>query len=281
MLKHILPKKIFTKNVNLLIVVYLLVLALVYVSQRDLMYFAERIDAHTPADYGLQMDVVQSRTSDHLILEHWFAPPQNETYPVLVFFHGNGGNLGHYSGILRQMLDHGYGVLAIEYRGYGTNDGEITENGLYSDGHSAMKWILNRGYSKNNIYIAGLSLGSAIAVDMAHTYDVAGLVLLAPFTSASDIGSAHYWYLPVSLLIKDRFESDKKIDQIKTPLLIIHGVEDEIVSIKYGKKLFQKARQPKTFIPVEGAGHNDLFSHGAFDLMHRFIQAQKAPLQEG
>lgn len=273
MFKYILPKKIFTRNVNITIGLYLLILLLVYVSQRDLMYFAEQIDAHTPSDYSLQMDVVQSRTSDHVILQHWFAPPKNETYPVLVFFHGNGGHLGHYAPIISQMLDKGYGVMAVEYRGYGTNDGEITETGLYSDGHSAMKWILNRGYSRDNIYLVGLSLGSAISVEMAATYDVAGLVLLAPFTRASDIGKAHYWYLPVSLLIKDRFENDKKIDKIKTPLLVIHGGQDETVSIKYGRKLFKKAQQPKKFIEIERAHHNDLFEKGAFDKIHTFIQS--------
>lgn len=271
MIKHILPKKIFTRNVKILIAIYLGILLLIYITQRDLMYYPVAIDRNMPSVYDLEIDRVQTRTSDGLVLNHWFAPAQNETYPIIVFFHGNGGHLGYYTSVYKDILNQGFGLFAVEYRGYGDNDGEISEGGLYSDGHSVMKWLLNRGYTKDDIYLLGLSLGSGVAVEMARTYDVKGLILVSPFTSAVEVGQSFYWYVPVSMFIKDRFENDLKISEIKTPLLIVHGKQDNLVSYQLGQKLYDLARDPKKLVLMDEAGHNNIFMQGAFQHISEFI----------
>lgn len=259
------------KNLLLLAGVYTLVLVTLYLDQRNLQYFPFKIDRHVPQNYGLDMQVVEIETEDGLVLRHWFRPPADNA-PLIIYFHGNAGHIGIRASKTARMLQAGYGVLAVEYRGFGDNPGAVSETGLYKDADSVMRWVQDEGYGPAQIFLYGESLGGGIATEMATRYSVAGLILEAPFTSATDIAQSLYPYVPVSFMLKDRYENIGKIDQINTPLLIIHGQEDRIVPKKWGRRLYKAALQPKTFTVIQGADHNNIFEYGAFEAMHDFMQ---------
>ena len=129
--------------------------------------------------------------------------------------------------------------LLISWRGFNGNDGKPTEQGLYLDAKSAIKWLSNKGIGEEKIIIYGESLGSGVATEISQNKNFAGVILESPFTSMIDAGKSRYPIFPISLLLKDRYESDKKIKNIKSPILIMHGEADKIVPFRMGKKLYE------------------------------------------
>jgi fermentation-respiration switch protein FrsA (DUF1100 family) len=258
--------------------IYLIVVIGIFFFQRDIEYFPWNGPVPSPKEAGVpEMSAVQLKTTDGLDLLAWFAPPRNKNGKVVVIFHGNAGNIAMRSNKARILIDHGYGVLLAEYRGFSGNPGSPSEQGLYNDGRAAIKWLGDKGYSKDRLVIYGESVGTGVAVQMAQEIQPKWLILEAPFTSAADVAKdAYHHLLPVDLLMHDRFDSIDKIAQVKSRLLVVQGTDDEVIPIKFGERLFATANQPKCMFVVHDAHHNDLYDFGAGQKIADWLDKQVA-----
>jgi fermentation-respiration switch protein FrsA (DUF1100 family) len=249
--------------------------ALMYMTQRSLMYFPERLRT-PPAAAGLAAakEIVLD-TADGEKLIAWYVPPRGDM-PVVLYFHGNGGSLRYRVERFRALATDGFGLVALSYRGYGGSSGSPTEQGLLLDAAAAYAFAA-RLYPPERIALWGESLGSGVAIALAGERKVARIVLDAPFTSAADIGARVYWFLPVRLLMKDQFRSDERIRKVKVPVLILHGDRDGVVPIEYGERLFALAGEPKRMLRFPGGGHVDLDDYGALDAVKAFLAEPARP----
>ena len=133
----------------------------------------------------------------------------------------------------------------IAWRGFSGNNGKPSEQGLYIDGKSAIEWLIKKGVDEKNLVLYGESLGTGVATHLAQNKNYAGIILETPFTSMIDAAKTFYPYIPVNLLLKDKFENDKKIRNINSPILVMHGEVDQIVPFSMGKKIYEIANEPK------------------------------------
>lgn len=258
--------------------VYFAVLAGVYLGQRSLQYFPDKSDPGEPAQYGLpRAEIVKTVAADGVALTSWFIPPKKQDDKIIVFFHGNAGHLGHRAMKMRGYADAGYGVFMAGYRGYGANRGRPTEEGFYHDARAALRAVEEKGYKASQIVIYGESIGSGVAVQMALEMQPQYVVLEAPFDSAASVARWRFPFLPVDFLMKDRFDSIRKIGDVKAALLFVHGDEDGVVPIRFGRRLYDAANHPKEFITINGAGHNDLYEHHAAHIIFDWLEKQAAP----
>jgi uncharacterized protein len=235
------------------------VLALIWTMQRRLMYFPTR-GVPTPGEIGLTgVEPVSFETSDGLRLSGWFVAASGTSPRVTVLvFNGNAGNRAHRWPFAAALHRHGLQVLLVDYRGYGGNAGTPTKNGLAADSRAARAYLTGRAdVDRSRIVYFGESLGTAVAVDLAVEHPPAALVLRSPFTSMADVGRHHYPFLPVRLLLRDRFAAIDQIQQIRVPLLVIVGGRDRIVPIENSRRLYDAAVAPKTLLVVPDADHND------------------------
>jgi hypothetical protein len=266
--------------------VYLALVVLAYSFQRNLLYLPDR-SVSTPAASGLpDMATVTFATADGLTLASWYRPAAGKERETIVYFHGNGGHVGYRGPRVRPYLDAGYGVLLVEYRGYGSNPGKPTEAGLYADGRAAMRFLAASGVPAERVVLYGESLGSAVAVHIAgeqaeRSSPVAAVVLEAPMSSAVDVGAYHYPLLPVRLLMKDRFDSKSKVGGIGTPLLIVHGEDDWVVPIDFGRAVFAAAQEPKQAVWIPGGGHENLGRFGLQETVMRFLRTHRRERASG
>ena len=258
-----------------LLCVYAGVLAMLYFTQRSLMYFPETIHT-TPAAAGLpQAEEVKLTTADGEHIFAWHVPPRDGK-PVILYFHGNGGALRYRVERFTRLTNDGIGLVAVEYRGYGGSSGSPSERGLIADAEAGYAFAAAR-YSTRQIVIWGESLGSGVAVALAAEKPVGRVILEAPFTSAAAVGAKHYWYVPVRLLMTDQFRSDQRIGKVTAPLLILHGVKDQVVPYAMGEHLFDIANKPKHIVRFLDGGHEDLDKNGALVAVGRFLAGDLDP----
>lgn len=252
--------------------IYIAVVLFAYQNQRNIMYNLILEDI-APYEWGASdVKIIHVATEDGIRLKGWYVPPQKENHKIIVFFHGNGQNIGSsYSGVSRLLKD-GYGLLMVEYRGYAGHKGIFTEQGAYKDCRAFIEWLYHTHHVKySDMVFYGESLGTALAVQMASEYDGNALILLSPFSSMVDMARIQYSYLPVSLLLKDKYLSIQKIGQIEIPALILHGAKDTIVDIELGEMLFNVANEPKQFVRINNGRHNNLYELGAIDYIRVFL----------
>jgi fermentation-respiration switch protein FrsA (DUF1100 family) len=248
---------------------YAAVVAVMYVGQRSLLYFPDRL-RRPPASVGLEgTDEVTLRSADGERLIAWYTPPR-EGSPVVLYFQGNGGGLDLRAHRFRALAAEGIGVLALNYRGYGGSTGEPTERGLLLDAQAAYEYATART-SADAIVLWGESLGTGVAVATAAKHKCARMVLESPYTSIADVAAATYWYLPARALVKDPFRAEALIGQVTAPVLVLQGARDEIIPVAIGKRLYAMIRAPKRFVSLPDAGHNDHDEHGALAVVQPFI----------
>ncbi len=238
---------------------YLLVLLALFLLQRSLLYLpSQNLPAVEHAGIpGLQ--AFNTEPQEGLSLTHWFHPPAEPDGAVTVLFHGNAGHLGDRAGKLRPLLLAGIGVVFTGYRGYGGNPGSPTEEGLSADARSVLAWLQDQGIAPARTVLMGESLGSAVAVKMAAEHDVAAVVLEAPPSSIAEVAQAHYWYVPAKWLIHDRWDSLSRVADIAAPLFLLHGERDATVPVRFGRRLYEAAQEPKEALFLPRASHNNLF----------------------
>ncbi len=251
------------------LVVYVGAAAMLYVTQRSLMYFPEKVHT-TPAQAGLpQAEEVKLTAADGVASLLWHVPP-GDNKPVILYFHGNGGALRYRVTRFRKLVGDGIGLVALEYRGFGGLPGEPTEAGLIADAQSAYAFAAAR-YPVQQIVVWGESLGSGVAVALAAHEPVGRLILEAPFTSTAAIAAIRYWYMPVRLLMKDQYHSDERIAKITAPVLILHGARDQIVPYAMGEQLFDLTKAQKHIVRFLDGRHEDLDQYGALHAVGRFL----------
>lgn len=254
------------------VLVYAAVLGALYVFQRSLQYFPDTRRIAPPAAGLAGVEEVAIETADGETLVAWYAPAPPGR-PTIVYFHGNGGALWARADRVALFSETGFGVLLLSYRGYGGSTGSPTEAGLFADARAAVAFLAGRGAAPASLIYYGESLGSGVAVRMAADHPPAGLVLEAPFTSAADVAAGIYWWLPVRLLMKDQFDSLSLIRRVNAPLAVIHGDRDAVVPFVLGKRLFEAANDPKTFIVLEGQGHNAPLEPAVWEKARTFLES--------
>jgi len=240
--------------------------------QRKLLFRAERIHVD-PADYGLpEMRTVGLSAADGLNLRAWYLPTATPGAPVILYFHGNDAHLGTRADKIRPYLDAGFGVLLMSYRGYGGNPGQPSEDGLYHDARAAIGFLTAEGTRLEDVIYYGESLGSGVAVQLALENPPAAMILEAPYTDIPTVGQRRYPFLPVRLLMKDRFDNLSKIQAIRTPVMVIHGELDRTTPVELGRTVHEAAPEPKEARFYAEAAHLDLYDHGAAEDVLRFIE---------
>jgi fermentation-respiration switch protein FrsA (DUF1100 family) len=251
---------------------YLILLAAVALNERRLLYFPHALAA-SPPDSAIE--VVQIETADGERLVGWYRPPAAGR-PTIVFFDGNGGRLDWQAGRWRDTGAAGVGQLSVAYRGYGGSTGTPTEAGLHADARAAYAWLTAR-HAPADIVVHGFSLGSGVAVRLASERPIRALILEAPFTATVDVAAERYPFLPVRLLMRDRFESRAHIGRVSAPVLFAHGEADRVVPFRSGQRLYALADPPKRFVRYPGADHTDLPSRGLYAEIWRFLDVSQAP----
>ena len=240
-------------------VVVAVVLALIWTMQRRLIYFPVS-GVPAPGEIGLSdVEGVTFETTDGLSLSAWFFSTSGPSPHVTVLvFNGNAGNRAYRGPLAAALQRHRFQVLLVDYRGYGGNPGAPSKNELAADARAAPADLAGRSdVDLSRLVYFGESLGTAVAVDLAVEQPPAALVLRSPFTSLGDVGQHHYPFLPVRLLLRDRFSAIDQIRRIRVPLLIIAGGHDRIVPIDNTRRLYEAATAPKTLLVLADADHND------------------------
>jgi fermentation-respiration switch protein FrsA (DUF1100 family) len=226
--------------------------------QRKLIYFPFD-DVPPPDAVGLSSAApVAFQTADGLRLNGWWVPLAGTARFTAIVFNGNGGNRAMRAPLANALTRRGVAVLLFDYRGYGGNPGTPSEGGLIADARAARKYLLGRrDVDPTRVAYFGESLGAAVAVQLAVEFPPAALVLRSPFYSLAEVGRFHYPLLPVRWLLGDRFASSEFIARVHSPLLVIAGDRDRIVPLAHSRRLFEAAHDPKTFVIIRDADHND------------------------
>lgn len=264
--------------VLLVVIAYLCLVLLLRANESRLIYFPgpQRSLLPSPAHLGLRTQRIEISTEDGITLVGWVMPADDSTGSWLLICHGNAGNLSefdrpvHYAG-LREL---GLNLLAFDYRGYGESQGTPSEQGLYRDADAAYRYLRqDLAVPPERIIAFGHSLGSAVAVDLASRVPVGGLIVEGALTSAVERGQELYPYIPVRWIAASRFASIAKISRVTAPKLFLHARGDEVIPIAHGRRLYEAASPPKTFVELEG-GHGDAFdvdSAAYFGSIRRFL----------
>lgn len=211
-------------------------------------------------------------TSDGERLHGWWCRPETSiaassstAETVLLWFHGNAGNLSQRAGLMLELARIPVQVLIVDYRGYGRSTGRPNEKGLYRDARAAWRYLTeDRDIAAERIVILGKSLGGAVAVDLATGTAPAGLIVESSFTSIPEMAAHHYPFIP-RWLVRTQMNSGTKIGRVDCPVMVIHSPADEVVPFSHGERLFQAAQGDKRFLEVPGAGHNELWLVGGSD----------------
>ena len=247
------------------VLVYGLIVAAAWLGQRKLIYPAPSGKQAVPGGY----ERVLLQTSDGLTIEAaWREGLPGR--PVAVFFHGNGDRWSGAAQAMAPLARAGFGVLLPEYRGYSGNLGSPAEDGLYRDGDAAIEWLRDRGIADQRIVPIGNSLGSGVATRMAVTHGLDRLVLVSPFTSLPDAASAKFRFLPVRLLMEDRYDNRAMLSDYGGTALILHGAGDSLISIDHARTLADLSDR-FVLVPFEQAGHELAYLPEAGQAVRRWL----------
>lgn len=247
-----------------LVVLYGLTLLWVAVNQRKLMYHpAERL--YTPhQNETFPHDSAALHTADGLTLKAAYKAPENGK-PVVIYFHGNTGIVADAMHKLIPLVNAGYGVLMPEYRGFDGNAGAPCEQGLIQDAEAALRFVRQNAPDAPVVYY-GMSMGTGVANALAEKFPPAALVQECGFTSMTAAAQNRYRFIPVGLLIKDTYDSEKRIASLTAPLLILHGEKDKTVPVSHAREMLKAAKSENKTIKIYPDGHHiDLYDFGASD----------------
>ena len=232
-------------------------IVLYYQQPGMLFYPLTRLDA-APSDWGLAYEDVYLTTPDNIKIHGWYVPKKSAKQVVL-FFHGNGGNIAHRGDSLKIFHQLGVSTLIIDYRGYGRSEGKPDEQGMYLDARAAWDYLTgSQGFQPQDVIIFGRSIGGAVATQLASQVKPRALILESTFSSVEDMASI---YMPgISRLIYMRYQFDTaaRISQVKAPLLLMHSQDDDVIPYILGLKVFEAANRPKYSYELVG-DHNTGF----------------------
>ena len=259
-------------SVTIIILCYLLVVVFVFFYQRNLLYHPFENNYNTD-QANFSYEEVFIPTSDNNKLKAWFHKKDLKKKKTLLFFHGNAGNLSNRIYKLNLIKNFDINFLIVAYRGFSGNEGSPTEEGLYQDARDTLEWLNKQEIKDNQIIIYGESLGTGVSAEISQHKNFAGIILESPFTSMVDAGKHYYFYLPVSLLLKDRYETIKKLKNIKMPILVMHGERDSIVPFHMGKKVFLEANDPKYSYFPKDDDHMMEYNENLLEALDNFLKS--------
>lgn len=275
----------FVKLVAGAVVVYVAVVALLWLAQERLAFPAPRSGLPDPASRGMPDGrLVAATTADGVTLRGWYLPPApppppGGRAPGLIWFPGNAETIAHLAPFVRDLRPAGTGVLILDYRGYGTSDGRASETGIYRDADAAWEHLAAQPeIDPARIAVYGRSVGSAPALHLAVTKPARAVVLEAPFTSAREMARAHYPFVP-QFLVRLGLDNLARARQLTAPLLVLHGTADGIVPFAMGRRVAEAGRAGELVV-VDGAGHNDLYALAGpryREKVQAFLAAELAP----
>ena len=249
---------------------YIFILFFTYFYQRNLLYH--------PSENNYQGDSINFNyqevfidVEENIKLKSWFIKKDLKNFKTIIFFHGNAGDLTNRIHKLNELNKLDVNILIISWRGFSGNLGKPTEKNLYQDAKKSVKWLNKNGIEKKNIILYGESLGTGVATELGQDNSFAGIILESPFTSIANAAKIYYPYLPIDLLIKDRYDSIKKIKSIKIPILVMHGKKDNVVPFKMGVELFEKANEPKYSYFSENDDHMMEFNDQLINSLKKFL----------
>ncbi len=218
-------------------------------------------------------------TQDQIDIQGYFIPNRSSDR-ILIYFHGNGGNIGHRLPDLIRISSFGINVLGVGYRGYGKSQGKPSERGIYMDGKAALDHVTDKlDFPLHNIIIMGRSIGTTVAIHISQNLDIGGLILVTPLTSGKDSAKAAGLGF-VSFLAGDAFNNMGKITNISCPVLVIHGTQDSVIPFEMGERIYNHVRTDKQFVKIEGANHNNLsaeYKQRYWPPIDAFIAVERTP----
>ncbi|RKX32378.1 MAG: alpha/beta hydrolase [Candidatus Zixiibacteriota bacterium] len=256
---------------------YVVFALILFFMQARFVFVPSREIEADPSDIGLRYENVDFVSPDIVDLHGWYIPAEKER-AVLLFCHGNAGNISHRLESIQLFNRLGLSVFIFDYRGYGRSGGEPSEEGTYKDAVGAWQWLIDKKqYAPERIVVFGRSLGGAVAAHLASEKNPKVLIIESAFTSVGDMGARIYPYMPVKLLIRYHYRTIDYIDRVKCPVMVIHSPDDELVSFKQGRRLYDAAREPKEFLEITG-GHNggfleepDIYSNGFDSFLRQYV----------
>ncbi|CAM4268342.1 alpha/beta hydrolase [Nocardia ninae] len=226
-----------------------------------LTYLPDRRILQTPAILGMAYTDLSISTADGETLHGWWLPAPKSVGHIL-FAHGNAGNIGDRVALFALLVEAGFDVLAFDYRGYGRSTGRPTEHGTYLDARAARRVLLEQpGVDANHVLYLGKSLGGGVVLELAQAHPPAGVMLMSTFSGLRDAARSVYPFLP-GPLVPDAYPNARRIRTLRSPVLIMHGDQDELLPLRHAERLYAAAREPKRLQIFPGAGHNDLIMVG-------------------
>ena len=248
------------KFIYVVVAGYGLLVLFVYLMQGRMLYLPNmpgRSLTMTPIDVGMDYEDVSIETADGVTLHGWFIEGQSSR--VLLFFHGNAGNISHRLDSIRQFRNLGLSVLIIDYRGYGQSGGKTTESGLYRDADAAWRYLIeDRGLSASDVILFGRSLGASVAARLAAQHRPLALIVESSFSSIPDIAQELYPWLPARWMSRYSHATRDYVRDVHSPLLVVHSRDDDIIPFHHGEAIFESANEPRTLLALRGT-HNDAF----------------------
>jgi fermentation-respiration switch protein FrsA (DUF1100 family) len=230
--------------VSSVVLAYFIIILFVYFYQRNLLYHPSE-NNYLNDKIIFNYEEILIETDKKIKLKSWFIKKDLDKFKTILIFHGNAGNLFNRVYKLNELNKLDVNILLISWRGFSGNKGKPTEKNLYRDADESVKWLNNQGVISKNIILYGESLGTGVATELGTSNAFGGIILESPFTSIANVAKIYYPYLPVSIILKDRYDSIGKIKNINTPIFIMHGKMDNIVPQQMGLELFEKANNPK------------------------------------
>ena len=262
--------KYFYLAVSSVVLAYFIIILFVYFYQRNLLYHPSE-NNYLNDKITFNYEEIFIETDKKIKLKSWFIKKDLNKFKTILIFHGNAGNLFNRVYKLNELNKLDVNILLISWRGFSGNKGKPTEKSLYHDAEEAVKWLNNRGVISKNIILYGESLGTGVATELGTSNAFGGIILESPFTSIANAAKIYYPYLPVNIILKDRYDSIGKIKNITTPILIMHGKKDNIVPQKMGLELYEKANQPKFSYFPENDDHMMEYNDNLLNSIKLFI----------
>jgi fermentation-respiration switch protein FrsA (DUF1100 family) len=257
--------------ISSIILAYFSIILFVYFYQRNLLYHpSENNYLNDKINFNYKEIFIE--TDKDIKLKSWFINKDLKKFKTVVFFHGNAGNLLNRVYKLNELNKLEINILLSSWRSFSGNKGKPTEKNLYYDAKKIVKWIKMQGVESKDIILYGESLGTGVVTELASKNDFGGIILESPFTSIADAAKIYYPYLPVNFLLRDRYDSKSKIQNIKIPILIMHGKMDNIVPQKMGKELFEKANDPKFSYFPDDDNHMIEYTEHLLNKNKKFIE---------
>jgi uncharacterized protein len=255
-----------------LVAVYAAICAAAYFGNRLLMYLPDPTRV-APAEAGLDgVKEIEIAVADGVTLIAWYAPAKDDKL-TLLYFHGNAANAANRAPRIETILAKGFGIFYLNNRGYGGSGGRPTEKDNVADAIAAYDHLIGLGVPAGKIVAYGESLGSGQAVRLGAARPVAAVVLEAPLTSTIEVARSTYFWLPLGLLITDKYNNERNIRLVKAPVLVLHGAQDSVIPVEMGWRVYRAANEPKRIELFPQGTHDDLFDQGAWEKTQAFVDS--------